>query len=266
MNQYLKIKGNKSSGGGDQDVVLQLGDRTHGKFRLKFKIWVFYGDRGYYNLLHKFTPNSSHNEWACNVYFDGYGSGRLIVKNVSYYFTYKTGEWVDIEHVIDLNNDLSDFYVAGHHVRRWTFSHQATRHAPGTKKLSAIDFYPVNNTYEFYIDDIDFKKVNNLSEEDATASSRSKNSTAFGQVSEQPSLSVSPNPFHSSIDISIPSGITDGELAIFDQFGRLVKQLPAIKEAADTAINVDVADLAVGVYYVRLAYGEEVITEKIVKQ
>ncbi|MEM6699899.1 MAG: Kazal-type serine protease inhibitor domain-containing protein, partial [Bacteroidota bacterium] len=54
-NTYVSIRGTDTNGG-DQDVVLQLGDRTSDKYELTFDIWLFPGIRGYYNILHQFTP------------------------------------------------------------------------------------------------------------------------------------------------------------------------------------------------------------------
>lgn len=264
-NQYLKIKGNNPSGGGHQDVVLQLGDRTSGCYHLDFKIWLFSGHKGYYNIMHKFKANgSSHDdEWASNVYFDGHGSGRLIVKNVAHYFTYKMGEWINVSQHFDLDNDLTELHIDGKKVHRWRFSNQATKTHAGTKKLSAIDFYPVNNQYEFYIDDVEFKKASNLSQ---LAESRSGLSEAFGSVEiVATELSVLPNPFDHSIAIQIPENLQNGELMISDQLGRVIRQVSNLDDKVGQAITLDVSDLESGIYIVRIAAKGKVYMKKIVK-
>jgi len=268
-NQYLKIKGNNPNGGGHQDVVLQLGDHTSGCYHLDFKIWLFSGDKGYYNILHKFNPNNTNSdeEWACNVYFDGHGSGRLIVKNYAYYFTYKMGEWIDVSQHFDMDNDLTELYIDGQRVHRWRFSNQASRTQAGTNQLSAIDFYPVNNTYEFYIDEVVFQKANNLTTTTADYRNDDILLEGFGNVEPTTSLAVSPNPFHHSIDIQIPKDIQNGNLTIYDQLGRMVRELPPFEDHTPQTVTVDLGELEDGVYFVRLvSKGKQVMTEKIVKQ
>lgn len=264
-NQYLKIKGNNPHGGGHQDVVLQLGDRMSGCYHLDFKIWLFAGDKGYYNILHKFNANNSNHDeqWASNVYFDGHGTGRLIVKNVAYYFTYKMGEWIDVSQHFDLDNDLTELHIDGKKVLRWRFSNQAVSAHPGIKKLSAIDFYPVNNTHEFYIDEVVFEKATNFS---PPAESRSGLSDAFGGVETVTTLAVTPNPFDHSIAIQIPEEIQNGELIISDQLGRVIRQVANIDDSAGQSMTMDVSDLESGIYIVRIAARGKVYMKKIVKQ
>jgi len=264
-NQYLKIKGNNPSGGGHQDVVLKLGDRTSGCYHLDFKIWLFSGDKGYYNVLHKFTPNGSNQdeEWACNVYFDGHGTGRLIVQNRAYSFTYRMGEWINVSQHFDLDYDISELKIDGRRVHRWRFSNQASTTHAGTRKLSAIDFYPVNSSYEFYIDEVEFKKANNLV---ATSENRGRLAEAFGGYETAASLVVAPNPFEHSIDIQIPEGIEKGELMISDQLGRVIRQVPNVGELSGQTLSLDVSDLESGIYIVRIATRGKIFTEKIVKQ
>jgi len=262
-NQYLKIKGNNASGK-LQDAVLKLGDKTWGNYTLKFKIWLFSGDKGYYNIQHQFRENAtSENEWASQVYFDGHGSGRLIVKNTSHYFTYKMGEWVDVEQRIDLNNDLTDLYIGGHHVRRWKFSDQSRKHAAGTKKLSAIDFYAVGPDYEYYIDDVELSKRSNYANE---AEGRSG-----GEAEDQKEalfvdkLIVAPNPFRSMLTVTIPASIENAQLSVIDQYGRVVQTQDRLDSDASPTVNLDMQDLPAGIYYVRVASGSQILTEKVVK-
>jgi hypothetical protein len=75
-NKYMRIQGQYSNGG-PQDVVLKLGNRQSGKYVLKFKIYVYSYDKGYFNILNSFSPNSNTNSWLYHVYFDNYGWGRL---------------------------------------------------------------------------------------------------------------------------------------------------------------------------------------------
>jgi len=261
-NQYLKIKGNNASGK-LQDAVLKLGDKTWGNYTLKFKIWLFSGDKGYYNIQHQFRENAtSENEWASQVYFDGHGSGRLIVKNTSHYFTYNMGEWVDVEQRIDLNNDLTDLYIGGQHVRRWKFSDQSRKQAAGTKKLSAIDFYAVGQDYEYYIDDVELSKRSNFANE---AEGRSGGGEDQKEVLFADKLIVAPNPFRSTLTVTIPESIENARLSVIDQYGRVVQTRDRLDSDASPIVNLDLQDLPAGIYYVRVVAGSQILTEKVMK-
>ena len=264
-NQYLKIKGTKSTGG-PQDVVLKLGNKKSGRYKLSFKIWLFSGDKGYYNIQHKFVENAnSANQWASNVYFDGHGSGRLIVKNVARPFTYKMGEWIDVVQWFDLNHDLTELHIDGKKVHQWRFSSQATKTAWGWNQLSAIDFYPVDHNYEFYIDKIELKKLNNLVSSESRSAIEETEASVTAQLLIEPSFTVTPNPFTSTIAINLESPIQNGQLSVIDQFGRVIQQRDQVTSETNNTITLDLNAFPSGIYYVRLTDGEQVLTKKVLK-
>jgi len=146
-DKYLSL-----TNGGTQDVVMELGDREEGGARINFSIYVPNGRRAYYNLLHAFSTSGS-NQWAYAVYFyEGYGYLRV---GGSYYsFEYNQGRWISVSQYIDMEENKARLYIQGNEVHEWPFTYQAGSTSGGYNRIAALNFYPINSDYRFYIDDI----------------------------------------------------------------------------------------------------------------
>lgn len=151
-NKYLKIQGNRSSGGA-QDVVLQLGTRNSGGYEMGFSMYVPTSNKAYYNVMRKFsTISTSTNQWAYEVYCDGNGTGRLKVGGSEYSFRYNRGQWNDFKQYFDIAKNRTRFYVNNVLVKEFPFRYQASTTSYGVNQIQAVNFYPINNTYKYYID------------------------------------------------------------------------------------------------------------------
>ncbi len=159
-NRYLKIKGTGSEGG-LQDVVMRLGDRIAGKYTLSFKMYIPTGQNAYYNLLHRFNPDSNQNEWAYEVYFDKELGGSLKVNNQQISFGYSYNTWMNIKQVIDLDNDAISFFIDERQIYTWKFSNTPSA-SNGSKILSALNFYPPSLRNEYFVDDITLSSGSSL--------------------------------------------------------------------------------------------------------
>ncbi|MGK0391114.1 MAG: choice-of-anchor B domain-containing protein [Maribacter sp.] len=76
------------------------------------------------------------------------------------------------------------------------------------------------------------------------------------------SLDISPNPFHSSLFISIPDEISTGTLSIFDALGRIVLE----ETNEDKQMEINTEKLPLGIYYIVYLSNKIQISHKIVKQ
>jgi hypothetical protein len=150
-DKYLYIQGTSSSGGA-QDVVMQLGNRNEGSYAIHFSMWVNYGRKAYYNLLHQFSTTGP-DQWAYEVYFDT-NYGYLRVGGNNYYFEYDQNTWVPITQYIDIETNRARLYVDGNFVHQWTFTYQPHTTSSGLNQLAALNFYPLNTSYRYRIDDI----------------------------------------------------------------------------------------------------------------
>ncbi|MBL7826415.1 MAG: T9SS type A sorting domain-containing protein [Saprospiraceae bacterium] len=138
-----------SANGGPQDVVLNLGNKTSGHYELKWKIFVGAGKNAYYNIQNAVPIPASPvtEDWNLDVFFENNGSGRVGIEGVDQNtFTFSYGEWLEVRHDIDLDNDILDLYIGGAFVGQY----------PYPDNLGGIDFYGTTNVSTFYIDDVEY--------------------------------------------------------------------------------------------------------------
>jgi hypothetical protein len=134
------------------DLILKLGNKTSGAYLVNWNMYVEAGYQGYYNFQHFESPGI---EWAFDVWFYDDGAGELMVGNVKYPFTYTPATWVTVEHEINIDADLAKLIINGVEVHSWPFSYE-TQGTAGTNQLGGIDFWTDDNTYRYYVDDINY--------------------------------------------------------------------------------------------------------------
>jgi thiol-disulfide isomerase/thioredoxin len=146
---------------GTNDAVLLLNDLTSNRYRVEFYLMVPEGFLGYYNILQDFAGTSS--TWGMQAFFK---DGVLTIDGntasaVSYEYT--PGEWMKIQHFVDLDNDWIDFYIDGELVHAYQWSHGTFNNGTGINKLDAFNFYAWNDdgagTPKFYMDDYSIEQV-----------------------------------------------------------------------------------------------------------
>lgn len=140
------------------DQLLLLGDRTSGNFILRWKMFIPTGSSGYYNLQ-KFqaTPGVAGG-FAMEANFAAAGTGSINagVANAAT-FTYPQGQWFDVAHHIDIDNNKITLLIDGELAYSWPFNYQANA-LTGTAQLGAINFYG-NTGNLYYVDDIQLKEI-----------------------------------------------------------------------------------------------------------
>jgi len=132
--------------GGPQDVVLNLGNKTSGRYELKWKFYVPAGKQGYYNIQDVVPIGAG--AWNLDVFFEAAGSGHIQIGSGASLatFTYPYGQWFEVKHVIDLDNNLLSLYINGVFVKKMAYPNN----------LGGIDFYGTNNLSQFYFDDLEY--------------------------------------------------------------------------------------------------------------
>jgi|GEM_PF-1105960 len=147
---------------GSNDLVLNMGNKTSGKYELSFEMYIPAGHGGYYNILHNFAGSSS--EWGLEFYFEDAGTAQLHAAGqiISYPYTHDT--WFTVTNIIDLDNDLAEVLIDGNSVYSWQWSLDPSTGNPGLNQLSAADFFSgsgatgiVNPLY--YFDDVVYKSA-----------------------------------------------------------------------------------------------------------
>ncbi len=141
------------------DIVLKLGNKTSGKYSVKFFYYIPTGKGAYFNIQHFEAPGV---EWAIEVYFGNNGTGQSSVNSVLEQFAHPLDTWMEIESIVDLDLDSAWLYVDNLFIRAWKFSMQSNA-ASGTKQLGAINFYGgalTGQTPLYYFDDVTFTQIN----------------------------------------------------------------------------------------------------------
>ncbi len=153
-SQSMKIIGTVP-GGGAQDVILELGDLTSGRYRVRFDIYIPAGKGGYYNIQHDFDGANSVFQWAHQIIFDPSGLAQLDAGlGADAVVFYNHDEWFRVDQIIDMDADTASISVAGKYMHSWRFSNEATSPGTGLNQMAAMDFFPLDVTNEFYVDDI----------------------------------------------------------------------------------------------------------------
>ncbi len=147
-NNSLSIVG--GAGGGPQDVVLLMGDLTSGRYRTTFNLYVPAGNGAYYNIQHFEAPGT---EWAHQIIFNADGTAQLDAEANAIPFNYTQDAWITVDQIIDIDNDWTTLMVDGQQLAAWPFNAQANA-ATGTNQLGAYNFYPLDDTNVFFVDDV----------------------------------------------------------------------------------------------------------------
>lgn len=136
--KYLHVERTFSS---VPDVIHELGNRTSGRYRLSWEMYVFSGRSAYYNILHT-LPNSSGGgaNHAYEVFFNSNGSGLLRRPGANTAFTYNNGGWNRAMQIIDLDDDIAELWVNEEFVESWVFSQSISTSAT-VNRLAGIDFF-----------------------------------------------------------------------------------------------------------------------------
>ncbi len=135
--------------GGPQDVVLNLGNKSTGRYSLKWKFFIPAAKKAYYNIqevvpIPAAPPTGS---WNLDVFFEASGAARGAVEGVNKFaFTFPYATWFTIEHIVDLDNNILTYLVDGKIVGKIAYP----------DKLGGIDFYGIDNTHQFYFDDVEY--------------------------------------------------------------------------------------------------------------
>jgi hypothetical protein len=185
-----------TAGLGPQDVVLDLGNRTTGRYELKFKMYIPTGQWGYYNMQNN-VPIGTTPVWNFNVHFEANGAGRFtdtgdaLLAN----FTYPYDQWFDCVHVIDLDNNLQTFSVNGNFVKKTGY----------TGNLGGIDFFGTNATSTFYVDDVEYVELDPIVFDEDLCGGAVDLSLYFGQAPTVPQTTGLYDNTNATVDAGDPA-------------------------------------------------------------
>ncbi len=137
---------------GAQDVLLLLGNRSTGNYRLSWQMYIPTDvDHGYYNIQNEETAGV---QWNLDVHFNVGETGTAtpgfgVVDQTDTQFPVVSGQWFEVAHAIDLDNDLMTLFING----------QAIETTAYTGNLGSVDFYSVDALNTYYIDDVELLEL-----------------------------------------------------------------------------------------------------------
>ncbi|HNW90201.1 MAG TPA: T9SS type A sorting domain-containing protein [Bacteroidales bacterium] len=150
------------------DCVWQMSDKTTGRYKVEWYMYVESGKLGYFNLLNDF--NGSSSIWAFQAYI--YHDSIFVDANGSYAAsaTFASNTWIKLHLIIDLDDDYATFYKDD--VEMISYQWSKGPFGEGTNaKLDGMNFYgwdgadsPVEGGQSgYYIDDVLFESLPALS-------------------------------------------------------------------------------------------------------
>ena len=150
----------------NNDLVLNLFDKSAGRFKLSWWMYVESGKTGYFNVLSDFAAANSLWAFQTYMYNDSIyvdAGGTSAVKT-----TFAPNTWKHLVLIVDMDDDFATFYIDNVELvsYKWSKGAQGTGNS---LKLDGIDFYgwdgasaPSPTTYTtsgYYIDDLSIDSV-----------------------------------------------------------------------------------------------------------
>ena len=226
------------------DVVLKLGDKTAGAYKISLDMFLPEDKIGYFNIMHDYNEGVDAT-YSLQVWFnsDYNGGGSFLFAGTYYYqfdyVPYNTWNHIDVE--INLNDTLAVLKVNENEIFEWdySFSYVDTR-SYGISAMNLCYASSDTNQNGFYVDNLTFAEMNDGSDEVAELR-----------------YNLFPNPANDIIHI-------DGEdlnrAVIYNSSGEMVNVVQIINN------SLDIRSLASGRYYLSIINnkGESAI-QKIMK-
>ena len=133
------------------NVLLCLGDREYGKYKLKFLLYVPHGRSAYFNIQRELTEKNKHNAVGAEFFFYGDGTGIVKVDGHKKYFHYHTSRWNEVYLEFDFKHHHGhdvEFGINHHKIYSWDMHYK--------RGLEALNFYTRHSDSKFYVDRVCF--------------------------------------------------------------------------------------------------------------
>lgn len=144
---------------GANDVLLNLNEKTSGRYEISFYVRVTSGKTGSYGLLQQF--NSSESNWGVQCFFDENNQGNIKAGGEVVNFNFSHNQWIPVRNIIDLNSDHAEIYINHALVYEWQWSIGLSG-TPGPVKLEALNFFAWNAAQRqpsMHVDSIVYKEL-----------------------------------------------------------------------------------------------------------
>lgn len=153
-NNYLHVQQGADS---EPNVIYDLNNRTEGRYRLSWRMWVEEDFEGSYNILHALPDEVGQDAlWAYHVFFRNNGLGELYIGDSqgepSDTFFFQHHRWLNVVNIIDIDRDSAELWINHQFIAEWKFDRTQNSGLP-SKNLAGINFFASDHT-NYKIDDI----------------------------------------------------------------------------------------------------------------
>ena len=147
---------------GSNNVLIDFGDKTTGRFETSFSLRLPVGKTGLYGMLQQFDGSDSH--WGFRCYFDAGNLATIQADGTDKTFYFNHNQWLRIRNIIDLDNDYIEIYLNNNLIHEWQWSKGMDGNS-GISMLDALNFFAWNSdgrSPEMYIDSLVFEELTPL--------------------------------------------------------------------------------------------------------
>ncbi len=235
----------------NNDLIHRFGRLNSGMYSVSWQAYIPAGNSGFFNLMSAFDLGTFH--WNMEIYFDVGGTGRHLTGDPDVAFSWTEDTWMEVEVIVDLDNDLAEFWLDGAMVSSWTYTNSSST---GTSDLvlSVNDFFGAAATEQMYVDDYLVVDLTVTAVEDEVLGP-----LTFGLEQNYP------NPFNPSTKIKYHVSETGSvKLSIYSVLGEEVAVLvDGLVQAGSYEVTFDASNLPSGAYIYRLQTGNTVQAKKM---
>lgn len=139
----------------DNDLVLDLGGKTSGRYQVKFYLYMPTDKACFLGYMQDF--NGSNTEFGTSIYFDA-DTGKITAGGREFPFGFDYNKWMLINFVVDLDDDFASFSIDDEIIAAWKWS-TGSDGASSTLKLDGIDFWGHSSSSQYYLDDLAYNEL-----------------------------------------------------------------------------------------------------------
>ncbi len=234
----------------NNDVFKPLGTQTSGKWDIGFMVYIPAGKGSYFNCAAVFFGTTFTG--AMHVFFTPNGAGEIYAGSPTLIpFTYLHDTWQSIEIIVDLDNDIGEFFVEGVLIHSWTWT-LGPIGGGIPLQLDAVNFNGWGPGDEIYYDDFMFDQIVSVENEEIPI--------------EYALHQNYPNPFNPSTSIQFSISQTSFvTLEVFNALGEKASVLVS-EELGVGTYNYDwnAENLPSGIYFYQLQTPNFTQTKKMI--
>lgn len=224
------------SNDGVQDVILKLGDRTEGIYRLKWDMYIPDNAAAYYNVQQNEEPGEA---WVLDVFFNENGNNPGVgeIEGLPDSFNYPVDQWFEVEHTFNLDVGAVTVLIDGVEVASMFITETG---------IGGVDFFSLNSNVTYFVDDIAFSYMGS--------------SVGLTDNSSSP-YNVFPNPTTDLINVELGTAASTIDIFIYDVTGKQMR-IDQVNSSAGVH-QLDLSELNSGLYFLTLITESQKYTHKI---